>query len=93
MNKQRNWFLIITPCRLAMLFAVFAFIYAIADLHSSGGWSGILIFPFATLLAITGLIDLLLATFIKKKAGLLWLIEIVVVAAAIVWIFRLNFGV
>jgi hypothetical protein len=46
MNKKRNWLLIITPCRLAMLFAVFAIIYAIAGLHSTGGWSGLVIILF-----------------------------------------------
>lgn len=92
MDKKppKDWLYIISPCVLASALAIFAIIYSLADLRASGGWSYILV-PIASsfLLAVIA-IDVVVRLIVRRRAGLLWLIEIAVLILTVL-IFRNQF--
>ena len=73
-----------------MLFAVFGIIDSAVSLNPSGGWSGIDIILFSIFLLIVFLVDVVARPIIRKKAGVLWLVEIIVLVVT-VFIFRNKF--
>jgi hypothetical protein len=82
-NTKRNWLYIFSPCVVAMLFAVFAIIYFSGVLKNSGGRSGVGVSIFSMFLLIVFLIDMSARLIIGKRAGILWLVETILIVATI----------
>ena len=74
-----------------MVLAIIGIIICYSDLEHSKGWSmlGVMICSFFLLVVV--IVDFVLKLIIKKKAGLIWLIEIIIILVTIL-IFRSYFG-
>ena len=92
MDKKppRDWLYIITPCVIAMAVGIFGIIDAAVNLNGTGGWSGIVVIISFLFLVVAVILDVVVRLLVRKKAGLLWLIEIVLLAVT-VFIFRSQF--
>jgi hypothetical protein len=92
MDKKppRDWLYIISPCVIAMAVAIFGIIDAAVSLNGTGGWSGIVVIISFLFLVVAVILDVVVRLLVRKKAGLLWLIEIVLLAVT-VFIFRSQF--
>ena len=92
MDKKppRDWLYTISPCVIAMAVAIFGIIDAAVSLNGTGGWSGIVVIISFLFLVVAVILDVVVRLLVRKKAGLLWLIEIVLLAVT-VFIFRSQF--
>ena len=90
-RMKRNWFLIITPCRIAIVLAILGIIDGYADMRHSGGWSYLAVIICSIFLAVVAAIDFAIALIVRKKAGLLWLIELILIGITIL-ILKKQFG-
>ena len=73
-----------------MLLSIFGIIDAAVSLHGTGGWSGIVIIISFAFLVVAAVIDGIVRMIIGKKAGLLWLVETVLLVITVL-IFRSQF--
>jgi hypothetical protein len=89
-NPPRDWLNIISPCVIAMAVAIFGIIDAAVSLNGTGGWSGIVVIMcFIFLLAVI-VIDVIVRLLVRKRTGLLWIIETVLLIITIL-LFRSDF--
>jgi hypothetical protein len=89
-KPQKDWLYIISPCVIAMLFSVFGIVYSAVNLNPSGGWSGIGVILFSIFLLVVILVDVIVRLIIRKNAGLLWLVESLLLVVTVL-IFRNKF--
>jgi len=92
MDKKppRDWLYIISPCVIAMLVAIFGIVDAAVSLNGTGGWSGIVIIMSFLFLVVVVFIDVIVRLLVRKKAGLLWIIEMVLLIITVL-IFKSRF--
>jgi hypothetical protein len=89
-TPPRNWLYIISLCVIAMAAAIFGIIDAVISLHDTGGESGIVVIVSFLFLVAVVIIDVIVRLLVRKRAGLLWLIEIVLLAVNVL-IFKNRF--
>ncbi len=92
MDKKppRDWLYIISPCVIATALAITGITYGAIDLGASGGWSYLVILISSYFLLAVVIIDVIVRLIVRKRAGLLWLIEIAALIITVV-IFRYRF--
>ncbi len=87
---KRNWIYIISPCVIAAVVLFIGLIQSGFDINRSKGWSMLgLIYGIPLLLLVIG-IDVVIKLMVKKKVGLLWAIELVLIA--VVFVVKKMFG-
>ncbi len=86
---KSNWLFIVSPCLLAALICLYGIIDSYLDMGHSKGWSFIGVIILVPILVIVLVADLLLKYFLKGRTGLLWLIEIVLIAIIFLYQFRM----
>jgi hypothetical protein len=87
---KRNWFYIITPCVIASCLVI-AVIISSAITANQDAWNFLgVIYGFYLLIPFI-IIDIAARFFCKKKAGLIWLTEIVLLALTVI-LFHNQFG-
>lgn len=77
---KKNWFYIISPCVLLAAFSIFMIISGYASIQESGGWSYIAVIIARNALFFTIAVDVIARLIIKRKALLLWIVELVAIA-------------
>jgi hypothetical protein len=92
MDKKppRDWLYIISPCVIAMALAIFGIIYGTVDLRASGGWSYLVTIISSYFLLAVVVIDVIVRLIVRKRAGLLWLVEIALLIVTVL-VFRSRF--
>jgi len=75
-----SWKYILSPCVIAAAVILIGLIQSAATIKSSQGWNALgLIYGIPLLLLIIG-IDAVIKLLVKKKIGLVWLIELILIA-------------
>lgn len=85
MPKWRKWLYIISPCILAAVFSLFIIVSSYLSLNRSGGWSYLPMMIFIPVLFIMLVIDVFVKLITKKNVLYVWLIEIVLIIAVIIF--------
>lgn len=91
-QEKRDWFYIISPCIIALTLSIIGIIICYSDLEHSKGWSMLGVMICSYFLLVVVIVDFVLKQIIKKKTGLLWLIEIALIVVTAL-IFRNYFGI
>lgn len=86
-SVKKDWFRILSPAVLGIVFCIIGIIISYAGLETSGGWSYLGVIMLAPVFGILLAIDFVVKLIFKDRTLLIWLVELLILGLIyLLWI-------